>query len=358
MKILMLITGMRSGGAERVMATICNELSQRHIVRLGIMKSAESDYLLSDRVQVVTGNINNKSLLKSVIFSKNEIDKWEPDIVLSFMTKTNIIALLAKKVSCWKPPVVIAERANPKYSKGIFKALRRCLYPYADGAVFQTEKAQAYYRNIIRCRSVVIRNPLNPNFKVEPFIGTRTKRIVCVGRLSEEKNQRLLINAFAEIAPEYPDYKVEIYGDGPLKEELAQLIERIGMQDRILLMGYKAHVQDYIKDAACFVLPSNSEGMPNALLEAMALGIPSIATDCPIGGSAFIIDNNKNGILIPMNDKEALKAALVKCLTEKDFAAMIGLKAMEVRKDYDAEHVCKEWEFYLQEVERENRKSC
>lgn len=352
MKILMLITGMQSGGAERVMATLCNELSLRNTVRLGIMKSDASDYRLSDRVEVVTGNVKGKSFFQSIRFSKKEIEEWKPDIVLSFMTKTNIIALSAKKLAKWRVPVVIAERANPYHAQGVLKIIREYLYRYADGAVFQTEQAREYYKNIIKCESVILRNPLNPDFHVEPFRETRTKRIVCVGRLSEEKNQRLLIDAFAEIANEFPNYKVEFYGDGPLKEELTKHIEELEMQDRIQLMGRKDQVQEYIKDAACFVLPSNSEGMPNALLEAMALGIPSIATDCPIGGSAFIVDHNENGILIPMNDREALKTALRKCLTDKAFADRIAQKAKDVIHDFDVEHVCKEWEAYLLEVQR------
>lgn len=356
MKILLLITGMQSGGAERVMATLCNHLSQNHMVRLAIMKTAQSDYQLLDRVQVSAGNIQNKRLFQSVLFSKKEIDTWKPDIVLSFMTKTNIIAIFAKIMSKQKPPVVMAERANPYYTRGTLGKLRDFLCRYADGAVFQTEQARSYYKNIIKCSSVVLRNPLNPDFKVEPFQGRRENRIVCVGRLSEEKNQILLMDAFSEIAQRFPDYMLEFYGDGPLKEALTRHIEELSMQGRIRFMGRKDDVQVLIRNASCFVLPSNSEGMPNALLEAMALGIPSIATDCPIGGPAFIIDNNENGILIPMNDKEALKAALIKCLTDKYFADKISERATRVSIDFEAEKVCKEWETYLQEVYREKQK--
>lgn len=356
MKILMVITGMQSGGAERVMATLCNELSQHHLVRLAIMKTAATDYEISNQVQVVAGNVEGQKIWKAVQFSKKEIENWNPDIVLSFMTKTNIIALLARKMAKVKPPVVIAERANPYHTRGILRVVRNILYHYANGAVFQTEQAQLYYKNIIECKSAVLKNPLNPDFKVKPFCGERSSRIVCVGRLSEEKNQRLLIDAFTELALKFPNYTVEFYGDGPLKENLKQHIQELGMQDKIKIMGRKDHVQDYIKDAACFVLPSNSEGMPNALLEAMALGIPSIATDCPIGGSAFIIEDNENGILIPMNDEESLKAALTKCLVEKEFARRIGEKATRVINDFDAKKVCKEWDTYLQEVYRESKK--
>ena len=350
MKIMMVITGMRSGGAERVMSTLCNELVSRHSVRLLSIKEAASDYYIDKRVEFIGGNVSNQNLFKSVRIAKQQIDEWRPDVILSFMTKSNIIALLAGIFSKRKPSIVIAERGNPYESAKIFKIIRRFLYPYAQGCVFQTEDAQEYYKNILKCKSVILKNPLNPDFNIEPYTGERKKKIVTVGRLSVEKNQKLLIDAFAKIASDYPEYTLEIYGEGPLRAELEAYIRKYGLADRIILMGRKDKVQEYIQDAEIFVLPSNSEGMPNALLEAMALGIPSIATDCPIGGSAFIINNNENGILIPMNDTEALKESIIKCLTEREFAAEIGKRATAVSKDFTPESVCKEWEAYLQEI--------
>lgn len=352
MKILMLITGMQSGGAERVMATLCNELSLRNTVRLGIMKSDESDYRLSDRVEVVTGNVKGKSFFQSIRFSKKEIEEWKPDIVLSFMTKTNIIALSAKKLAKWRVPVVIAERANPYHTQGVLKIIREHLYRYADGAVFQTEQAREYYKNIIKCESVVLRNPLNPDFNITPYRGKRKKKIVTVGRLSEEKNQALLIRAFSKIANKYPDYRVEIYGAGPLQTSLNRIIQDLDLEKQVFLMGRKENIQRYIQDATIFVLPSNSEGMPNALLEAMALGIPCIATDCPIGGAAFIIRDGKNGILVPMNDVESLESKLSYLIDNVEIAGLIGKEAEKVSEDFSAPLVCSEWEKYLERISR------
>lgn len=350
MKIMMAITGMQSGGAERVMATLCNELSKRHEVCLLIMKTAQSDYSISDRVEVVAGNIANQNLLKCVQFTKREITRRNPDVILSFMTKTNIILMLAAMQTGMSRRVVIAERANPYNAKSIFRILRRFLYPRAGGAVFQTVQAQKYYDGIITGNSAVLRNPLNPDFDEEAYEGIRRKAIVTMGRLSIEKNQKLLVEAFSKIALEYPEYTVEIYGDGPLKEELQRQIDSSGLSKRVLLMGRKERVRDYVKDASVFVLPSNSEGMPNALLEAMAMGIPSIATDCPIGGSAFIIQDHENGILIPMNDSNALAQSLTELIENPEIAEKLGEKGRLVTQDFAAEKVCAEWEAYLKEV--------
>ncbi|MDD3747063.1 MAG: glycosyltransferase [Anaerostipes sp.] len=345
MKVLMVITGMRSGGAERVMATLCNELSQKHDVRLLCMKENETDYLLDDKVKFLGANVKNKSFLKSVNFVKKNIKTWNPDVILSFMTKSNLIALVAKKISKKNVPVIIAERTNPFIAS--FKRIRKIIYPWASGAVFQTKQAQQYYKNIIKCESVVLRNPLNPDFAIEPFKGKREKRIVSVGRLSDEKNQKLIISSFSKIADRYPEYKVEIYGEGPLKKELQAQIDEFGLSSQIVLMGRKDNIQEHIRTAEIFVLPSNSEGMPNALLEAMALGCACIATDCPIGGSAFIIKNEKNGILIPMNDENKMTTELERLMTDCSFAQQLGEKAKKVIQDFSSEKVCSEWEAFI-----------
>lgn len=350
MKILFVITGMQSGGAERVMATLCNELSERHEVRLLSLKDNVSDYVLSPRVEFVSGGVKNQNILASIKVIQSHIDKWKPDVAVSFMTKTNIVALLAKKMAKYKVSMIIAERANPYHTKKIFKIMRKLTYPMADGCVFQTEQAKEYYKNILKCKSEVLRNPLNPDFSIQPYQGLRTKRIVTVGRLSEEKNQKLLINAFSKIASKYIDYKVEIYGDGPLRNELQELINEKNMESRIKLMGRKDSIQKYIQDAEIFVLPSNSEGMPNALLEAMALGLSCIATDCPIGGSAFIINDGENGLLVPMNDVDKMVEAIDKLINNKEFASKLGLRAEDVTKDFNAKKVIAEWEKYISSV--------
>ena len=230
--------------------------------------------------------------------------------------------------------------------------MRKITYSTADGCVFQTKQAQDYYKNILKCESIIIRNPLSKNFNIKPYNGKRDKKIVCTARLSKEKNQQFLIKTFSKIKDKYKDYRLEIYGEGPTRDNLQKLIDELNINNRVKLMGRKKNIIDCIQDSSIFVLPSNSEGMPNALLEALALGIPSISTDCPIGGPADIIDNNENGILIPMNNQDALISAIEKIITDKKFANKISKNGTAVAESFATEKVCNEWEDYLIKVKK------
>ena len=349
MKIMMLITGMKSGGAERVMSILCNELSKSNEINLLILKDSESDYKLENRVNIVAGNIKDKSIVKSIKCVRNQILLNKPDIILSFMNKANIVALLATQKRKYKVPVVIAERANPYNTLKRIKIARMLLYGKASGCVFQTKEAQEYYRKVLRCKSKIIKNPLNPNFKAEFFEGEIKKKIVCTARLTKSKNQELLIKAFNEVQKKHPDYTLELYGEGPSKERLQQYINDLGIKDKVFFFFRKNDIQKHINDAEIFVLPSNSEGMPNALLEAMALGLACISTDCPIGGPAALIENEKNGILVPMNDVDKMTEAIIKIIENKDFADKLRENAKKVVIDYEATKGCKEWEEFLKE---------
>lgn len=350
MKILMVITGMQSGGAERVMATLCNELVKNNKIRLICLRNDKSDYELDARVEFVSGYVKNKNMVKAILVVKKQIREWTPDVLLAFMNKSNVISLIANKLAGNQTKIVVAERANPYHTSSYMKLMRRMLYPSAQGAVFQTSLAQAYYKDILKCKNVVLRNPLSPDFNVIPYDGERKKKIVTMGRLSGEKNQKMLIEAFCLVANKHPEYSVEIYGDGPMKEELEQCIYQKNMENCVFLMGRKDNVIEYVKDASIFVLTSNSEGMPNALLEAMALGLPSIATDCPIGGSAVIIKDGVNGFLVPMNDAKTLSEKISSLIDNKNLAERFSLEARKVLEDFNTDKVCYQWEEYLRSV--------
>lgn len=350
MKILTVITGMCTGGAERVMATLCNEFSKKHDVTLLCLRSAETDYKIDSKVRIIDGKITGQNFIRAVKVTRKAIKEEKPDIAVAFMNKSNVVLLAALKGMKKRVPAVVCERANPNRTGKALKILRKLLYPRADGAVFQTPQAQEYYKNILKCESVVLKNPLSPDFKAERCEGERRRVIVTAGRLSAEKNQRLLIDAFSDIAGEFPDMKLEIYGNGPMKDELQTAIDTAGLSDRVTLMGRKDNVQNYTRDAELFVLPSDSEGMPNALLEAMALGIASISTDCPIGGPGMIVRNGENGLLVPVGDRCAMADAIRRMLTDKELADRCRENGPQVITEFAAEKVCAEWEEYLTNV--------
>jgi glycosyltransferase involved in cell wall biosynthesis len=180
------------------------------------------------------------------------------------------------------------------------------LYKKADGFVFQTEDAAKYFEGIIKCDSKIIPNPINPKFIKEPYKGEREKNIVTVGRLESQKNQKMLIEAFGKIESKYPEYSLLIYGDGSKKEELQDLIKEKGLENKVILKGKIDDVENVIDKAKMFVLSSDYEGMPNALMEAMALGLPCISTDCPCGGPRYLMENGKSGLLVPVGNSDAM----------------------------------------------------
>lgn len=243
-------------------------------------------------------------------------------------------------------PVVVSERNDPQRSNKYLKILRACLYYLASGFVFQTEQAMNYFHKKIRRKSIVIPNPLF--IDVEP-VNTidRKKEIISVGRLVPQKNHEHIILAFKKIANKYQDYKLLIYGEGSLRENLHNLIKDTGLEKKIILKGVTTTLHEEIKNAQIFVLASEFEGMPNALMEAMGLGLACISTDCPSGGPAVLINNKKNGILVPVGDINAI-AESIEYLIQNDSARIdIANEAIKIRDLMNHAIINKKWRDFL-----------
>ena len=171
--------------------------------------------------------------------------------------------------------------------------------------------------------------------------------IVAAGRLDENKNHAMLIHAFSRIAGEYPNMQLVIYGEGELREQLTKLIKEKELEERISLPGSIDNVADEIGRAKIFALTSNTEGMPNTVIEAMVLGTPVISTDCPCGGPAMLINDGENGLLVPVGDAYALADAMRKLLADEGLAQKISENALKLADELDPEKVDREWMEYL-----------
>lgn len=353
MNISIFIGGLGTGGAERVVCNLSNFLSQRHNVTIITVGDVTSSYKLNSDVQHISlsENLNNNHFvvknIKRIIKLNKIVKNQSQDIFLSFLPVPSFMLLfLRKKI---KVPIIVSVRNDPKieYASKIFNVLMRFLYPRADGFVFQTEEAKNYF-NIIKIKtSEVIPNPINEDFINQCFTGDRKKKIVAVGRLTQQKNHMLLIDAFAQVADKHSEYKLIIYGEGPLRFELKNRIKELKMEDKIQLPGNVNNIKDHIIDATLFVLSSNYEGMPNALMEAMALGIPVISTDCPCGGPKYLIKNNQNGLLVPVNDCYQMSAAIEKVLSNNDYSRVIGKEAAQIAKELNPRNIYEKWEKYI-----------
>ena len=200
----------------------------------------------------------------------------------------------------------------------------------------------------------MIVNPVSHTFYEAKGCPGAEKKVVSCGRLTRQKRFGLLVDAFHKICDQFPDYTLEIYGTGLGEEKLQAKIDSLGRQDRIRLMGRSHDVPNTIKNASLFVLPSDYEGLPNALMEAMALGLPVVSTDCAGGGARFLIDHGENGLLVPCDDVDALADAIKKCLADPVASKRRGEKAAEKAKAYSAENVVAQWEDYIKEIVRKS----
>lgn len=381
MKICFFITTLTKGGAERVVANLANYLSNNNeIEKVDIlnMYNTEKEYKINSKIDIYTLDkkyIDHKKLannhkqplkflfhiIKVIKYRKLKhnlkkfLGKAEYDAIICFLPEPSFMMLSLKKYA--KCPIIISDRNDPNLEyRGVRNNyLMKKLYPRAKGFVFQTEDAKNYFKDIIKCKSTIIANPVNEKFVAKSFETNREKNIVNVGRLEEQKNQKLLIQAFSNMNKKFSDYKLIIFGDGSLKKQLEEYIEYLNLTDRVILAGQVDNLEEKICKASLFVLSSFYEGMPNALIEAMCLGVPSISTDCPCGGPRMLIQNGRNGILVENNNSEELTKAMEKILSDKEELFSIGKNAMKLSEKLNSDVINSKWIKFIKNVINEEK---
>lgn len=345
MDIFFVTAGMSGGGTERVISILANKWSaDGHAVTIIATANRDVAYKLDKRIRLIQlGERTHGSFLKRIkrIGSLRSIFRKERDAVICSMgIETNMYSVLA--AMGLKNHLLISERNDP--GQCTYCKIRDWFYRKADKLICQTYEAQDYFinRGMKKDKLCVIPNPLDPQLP-EVYTGRRRKAVAAAGRLTEQKNHKLLINAFAGFHKRYPEYVLEIYGEGQLREELEKQISALGMQESIFLMGFTDKLLDRIKDCSLYVLSSDYEGVSNSLMEAMAVGLPVIATDCPIGGSAMCIENGVNGLLIPINNEQALTEAMEQLIKNQDKLLQISEAAVGIRDRFSVDKVSAMW---------------
>lgn len=354
MKILFVIGPLKSGGAERVVANLSNEFVKNNSVFIATTVDENSDYIIDKNVKIICLDDGKKNnfFKKNIIRIKNLkklINEEKIDIAISFLPEPSYRLMIAKNN---KIKTIISERNDPniEYNSFIKKILTKLLYCKADGFIFQTEDAKKWFCKKIQKKSIVIPNPINEKFISNAYYGKREKTIVNVGRLVKQKNQKMLIDAFNEVHKKHNEYILKIYGDGELYDELKKQIKNLKLEDYVFLMGKKNDIKKEIYKSGIFVLSSDYEGMPNSLMEAMALGIPCISTDCPIGGPNFLIENNKNGLLFQVNNKDELVANINLLIENEQLAKELSNNANKICEILNPKIINRKWREYIEEV--------
>ena len=362
MNIALVIHGLGPGGAERTMTTLANAWADRgNTVTLISFDDGTTPpaFALDPRIKRRTLSLRGSSLhfvhaiianftrvrhLRSVLRQEN------PDVTISFITATNIVTILATLGA--RTPLIVSERVDPNAHRltGIWATLRLVLYRFADAVVVQGEQIVGALPPSIRPLAHVIPNPVtqpidvqNSSAPVKDILHTDRNRIVGLGRLVPQKGFDVLIRAFAAIAERFPDWDLIIWGEGEQRPTLEYLIQELGMEERAKLPGVTAQPAAAFASADLFVLSSRYEGFPNALAEAMACGLPVVATDCP-SGPAEIIRNNVDGILVAPDDVEALAETIGQLIADGSMRASLAERASEITARFSVDDIIGRWD--------------
>jgi GalNAc-alpha-(1->4)-GalNAc-alpha-(1->3)-diNAcBac-PP-undecaprenol alpha-1,4-N-acetyl-D-galactosaminyltransferase len=362
-KLALVIPSLTAGGAERVMSIMANHWAGQgwDIRLLSFDDGAVPPFfaldprvrhrplaLLGDSAHALAGafaNLRRLRVLREALRAEN------PAAVISFLDTTNVLTLLATRGL--GIPVIVAEHIDPAHYplRPAWAALRRWLYPQADRVVVLTERAARYFPRSLGERLRVVPNPVVvPEMPAETSIERPAgRRIVAMGRLVEQKGFDLLLQAFAELSRRHPDWSLVILGEGPSRGSLEALRDRLGLAERVAMPGSVRCPEAILARSDLFVLSSRFEGFPMALCEAMALGLPVVAFDCPTGPREIVTDG-VDGRLIPAGDGEALAAAMDRLMADAGERRRLGERARTVGERFGLDRVMSLWEHLLAEV--------
>lgn len=365
--LMFLIPSLSCGGAERVTVHLANALCEKYNVSIIYYSAREKTYdtktainkILLDRkrpdrffaIRVIRkllrffgwnngfdrlcDKIRNMFFISCI---QKKVEDLNIDTVISMLDYPNMVN--AKLRVRHK---IMSERNDPSAKGEAYFSLEKASFSKADAVVFQTERVKEMFDEEIRRKGHVIGNPVSIPFSAGPAM---PGKIVNVGRLHCQKNQKILIEAFAGFHKTHPSYRLYLYGQGEMESELKALKDTLHLENFVFFEGYHEDIYEQIKDAEFFVLSSDYEGSSNSLMEALAMGIPCISTDCT--GSAELITDGENGLLVPVGDKTALKKAMEKMADDPELRSKFAEKSLIRSRKYGIGEIVKQWEELLQ----------
>ena len=355
MRIGIVSSALVAGGAQRVIVQLIKEwIEDKNEITLILLEKREKFFNVPREVKIYEiGKQSNISLFDKIgryTKVRSILKKENVDVILSLPEEIGIYVALANIGT--NIPIVVSERNNPWVmpNKKITRILRKVLYPFVSGLIFQTKGAASFFSRRIQEKGIILPNPLDISRLPEPYRGERRKIIVGAGRLERQKNFSLLIEAFSDFYKKNKDYELHIFGDGSMKQELIELSDKLLPKGTVKLLGNNPNLLNSIKDCAIFVLSSDYEGVPNVLIEAMSIGMPVISTDCAPGGARELISNNENGLLIETNNRTQLALAMDELVNNEVLMKKCSQNASKIKVDLASNIVASKWLDYLKYI--------
>ena len=351
MRISFVAANLNSGGAERVMSLLANQfIKSGYEVEFIFLKKDIRFYPLLQQVKVKVAEkeCDSDSLIKKLLWMRKYIGNNKPDAIFAFriaIYSVTLLTLLGVKV-----PVIASERNDPRFYSLAWKAIQAALLPLANHFVVQTQQIKDYFPKFIQKKTDIIFNPVTEKvFSLS--IVPKEKRIISVGRLHSQKNQKMMIEAFARVSEKFPQWSLIIFGEGPEREALEKMIEdysqsssarqsRFKIQDKVSLPGRSENIIEELNKSEIFAFSSDYEGMSNAVVEAFCVGLPIITTRV----------SGKNGYLLERNDVDGMEKAMGKLMGDEKLRREMGEYNKSKANLFEIEHISKQWENALKKV--------
>lgn len=353
--IVLIMSRLGFGGAERVAVSFCNWIVENTNDKVTILKfdNDDSAYELDDRVNVINFEKNSSNRVMAIInryrFCKKNLKKLNANLVFAMFYQTELYAYFSKPCNC---KVIGSERCNVLELSNLKKHITYYAAKKCDGFIFQTEGIKKTFPIKVQKNSIVISNAISNKKVYDINVHNKENVITAMGRLNSQKGFDTLIKAFSIVNKKNSSYTLKIFGEGPDRDTLQNLIDTAGLHDYVQLCGAKSDAINDVANSKIFVLSSRYEGMPNALIEAMAAGTACISTDCKFGPSELISDG-KNGLLTPVDDVRTLSEKILFLIENETVRRNIEKNAIEIRKKLDANTIYKKYYDYFVGIKNE-----
>lgn len=355
MKLSFVTANLGAGGAERVVTLLANHLCKRgYDIEIFFLKDSHVFYELDDKIKVIVigEECGSNVMWRKMLWLRKYVGITRP-IVVPFRVSvycTTIISLLGVRV-----PIIASERIDPHIPDSYWTLLRKLLLPFVKHLVVQTEYIKTYYPKFIQKKTTVIPNPVRddvfslpqPSLKGGGGV-EKLNRIISVGRLYPQKNQEMMIRAFAKIADEFPDWQLVIYGEGPMRSSLELIVDSLQLRDRILLPGRTEYVIEELRKSKVFCMSSDYEGMSNSMIEAICVGLPIISTK--VSGTEEMVIDNKNGFLVNQNDEEQMSRCFQVVLRSEELRDDFSSYNINMSTRFKTESIVSQWESLLNKI--------
>ena len=364
-RLTFVIHQISAGGAERVLTLLANELCKKgwSVTLLTFDSGSEPVFFeLHSGVQHWPLSLMREQggwwkaikvhFLRPWVL-RRAIRKSRPDAVIAFLERMNILTLMA--TIGLKIPVIVSERNHPVFNTSKFLSLsRQAVYKMSACLVLQTHDAGAFFSSSIP-KSVIPNPILVPEYPA-PVLKSEasSQTLVAMGRLCSQKGFDFLLNAFAPLGNKFPDWVLEIWGEGAQRGNLENLRDELGLRERVRFPGLTKEHYKTMAEADIFVLSSRTEGFPNVLGEAMACGLPVVSFDCPSGPSEMIQDG-VNGLLVPPENIQELSSSLERLMASVELRNTLGEQARKITESYSLDKIVQSWEELIGEVVNEQK---